>query len=378
MVLSPLTRKPFRSRTILDGILDPVEQAAIAAELPGRLVSVSVRAGDSVLKGEELARIDPTESQATLEFAEAELRGAQARLEELLSGPRSEILRNLDHQVQLARTEEALATTELARTQKLFHKSAATQEQWDQAKARLDSAKASVQSHLARQDEALAGTRKERIRQAQAQRDKAQAAQKQALKKVTSQRILAPFAGVVVAPPLSAGAYVSVGTPLLRLIANDVLEARAGVPERFLEEFSPGAPIEILIHDQRIQTTVSSLEPAIEPHTRTFMVRARFKNPDKTFRVGQSIYMVAYAPARMAWILPPQAVLPTPGGELAVFVAKRDSPRSPCIASRKTIQGKWLKDGRIEILSGLKEGDTVVLQGAGWLLDGDPVKEVQL
>ena len=110
----------------------------------------------------------------------------------------------------------------------------------------------------------------------------------------------------------------------------------------------------------------------MDRHTRTFDSRVRLENADGALRVGQSVLVIHVADPRPALILPPRAVLPSASGELTVFAAAGEG--EVLEARRRPITGHWLKDGRVEVRSGVAAGDRVVVEGAAWLLDGDPVR----
>lgn len=369
--IRPLEPEAYRERVVLDGILEPREHVRLAFEVPGRLLEVIARDGHAFEAGAVVARLDPETYQAALDLAEARLAAAQARLDEAQQGPRAEVLRSLDQQVRAADAELRLAETEFERARRLASRQATTKAELDRAEARLDAAKARHREARARQDEAIEGTRKEQIQLARAQRDEAAAARRKAARDLASTVLVAPFAGVVQGHALAHGSVVDAGTPVAALVAVDRLEARAGVPEKYLARFHPGAEVLVVVGEHRRPGVVASLAPAVDRHTRTFDARVVLENGDGALRVGQSVLMVHVAEPRPALILPPRAVLPSPGGALTVFEAARDG--EALAARRRPITGHWLKDGRIEVTAGLAAGDRVVVEGGAWLLDGDPI-----
>jgi HlyD family secretion protein len=367
-----LEPEAYRERVVLDGILEPEEHVSLAFEVPGRLLDVQARDGGHFEAGQVVARLVPEAYQAALDLAEARLAAAQARLDEAQRGPRAEVLRSLDQQVRAARADRELAETELGRARRLASRQATTRAELDRAVSRLDAARARERGARARQDEAIEGTRKEQIQLARAQRDEAVAARRKAARDLAETELRAPFAGTIQGRALAPGSVVDAGTGVAALVADQVLEARAGVPEKYLERYRPGAQVLVVVGEHRRPAVVVSLAPAVDRHTRTFDARVRLDNEDGSLRVGQSVLVVHVADPRPALILPPRAVLPSAGGELTVFAASGSG--EVLEARRRPITGHWLKDGRIEVRAGLTPGDRVVVEGAAWLLDGDPVR----
>ena len=367
-----LEPEAYRERVVLDGILEPEEHVGLAFELPGRLVEVRARDGRRFAAGDVVARLEPETYQAALDLAEARLAAAQATLDEAQQGPRAEALRSLDEQVRAARADRQLAETELERARRLSSRQALTQAELDRALSSLDAARAREREARARQDEAIEGTRKEQIQLARARRDEAAAARRKAAHDLAATVLRAPFAGTIQGRALAPGSVVQAGTAVAPLVADRIMEARAGVPEKYLERFRPGAEVLVVIGKHRRPGVVASLAPAVDRHTRTFDSRVRLENADGALRVGQSVLVIHVADPRPALILPPRAVLPSASGELTVFAAAGEG--EVLEARRRPITGHWLKDGRVEVRSGVAAGDRVVVEGAAWLLDGDPVR----
>lgn len=377
--LRTLDLEEVRDHVLLDGILDPLDQVALAFQVPGRVAETHVREGASVAAGEVLARLEDGEYQAALRLARAHVEAAEARLDEALSGPRKQEVRRLEEERQAARAAHELTRTEYARAERLKARQALTASEHDRLRSALDGAAARLQAAEAALDQALEGARRERIQLARAELEAARATATKAALDLEATALRAPFAGVVAARPLVAGSYVLPGAPVVQLVVVDVLEARAGVPERYLEQFRPGAPVLVLAGDRRIPGSVLSLAPVVDHRTRTFSARIRVENSDQALRVGHSVQVVAEEAPRRALTLPPRAVLPTPGGKVAVFVAEaqgrgqdRDGPLRYQVR-RREVRATWMKDGRVEVVEGLAPGTTVVVSGAAWLLEGDPV-----
>jgi RND family efflux transporter MFP subunit len=165
-----------------DGVVEPVRQATLAAQVAGAIVSLSVKVGDTVRAGQELARID----------ARAAGQSAQASAA----------------QVDAARASLTVAGKDFERQQQLLQKQYISQAALERSKAQFDAAQAQVKA-------------------LQAQSDAAQ----------TQQRffvIQAPFAGVVSEVPVAVGDMAMPGRPLLTLHDPSSLRVTASVAQSAL------------------------------------------------------------------------------------------------------------------------------------------------
>ena len=165
-----------------DGVVEPVRQATLAAQVAGSIVSLSVKVGDTVRAGQELARID----------ARAAGQNAQASAA----------------QVDAARANLTVAGKDFERQQQLLQKQYISQAALERSKAQFDAAQAQVKA-------------------LQAQSDAAQ----------TQQRffvIQAPFAGVVSDVPVAVGDMAMPGRPLITLHDPSSLRVTASVAQSAL------------------------------------------------------------------------------------------------------------------------------------------------
>ena len=182
--------------------------------------------------------------------------------------------------------------------------------------------------------------------------------------------IRAPFSGVAGLRQVSAGAYVSKGSDIVRLDALVNLKLEVPVPETLLSLVRIGLPINLTIDalpGQTFSGTVHAIDPVVDPVSRNVRVRARIANPKGQLKPG----MFARAKADLggktrAILLPEQVIVPKSDGSY-VFLAVNGKAEL-----RKVVLGKR-EPGRVEIVSGVKAGDTVVLDGQIKLRPGVPV-----
>jgi membrane fusion protein (multidrug efflux system) len=180
----------------------------------------------------------------------------------------------------------------------------------------------------------------------------------------------APFAALAGLRQVSPGAYVNKGDDIVRLDALGNLKLEVPVPETYLPLVRIGQPISLTVDalpGQRYSGTVHAIDPVVDPVSRNVRVRARIANPKGQLKPG----MFARATADLggktrAILLPEQVIVPRPDGSY-VFLAVNGKAEL-----RKVALGKR-EPGRVEIVSGVAAGDTVILDGQIKLRPGVPV-----
>ena len=180
----------------------------------------------------------------------------------------------------------------------------------------------------------------------------------------------APFAALVGLRQVSPGAYVSKGDDIVRLDALGNLKLEVPVPETYLTLVRIGLPITLTIDalpGQSFSGKVHAIDPVVDPVSRNVRVRARIANPKGQLKPGMFARAVADLGGKThAILLPEQVIVPRPDGNY-VFLAVNGKAEL-----RNVVLGKR-EPGRVEIISGVAVGDTVILDGQIKLRPGVPV-----
>jgi RND family efflux transporter MFP subunit len=194
----------------------------------------------------------------------------------------------------------------------------------------------------------------------------------------------APDAGVISARAVQPGQIVSSGTDLLRMIRQGRLEWRAELTESDLTKVKTGTPVELTSPSgQRILGRVRAVSPAVDPETRTGMLYADLPTPGD-LRSGMFAQGQIMLGTSSASVLPRESVV-FRDGFAYVFVARvandqegqtRTGDNQAFNVEQRRISIGAQRGDFTEVQGGLKAGDRVVVRGAGFLSDGDLVREV--
>jgi len=173
--------------------------------------------------------------------------------------------------------------------------------------------------------------------------------------------LIAPFAGIVGARLVSVGQYVTRGQQLSSLVETDPMKVEFNVPERFLSQVAEGQELDVRVAaypDESFRGTVYFIDPKVNPETRTVLIKARLPNPDGRLRPGMFSNLTLILQVRQNAVVVPETALMLRGQSTSVFVVNEQA----LIEAREVNAGVRLA-GWVEIASGLKVGETVILEG---------------
>jgi membrane fusion protein (multidrug efflux system) len=187
-------------------------------------------------------------------------------------------------------------------------------------------------------------------------------------------RITAPFAGMVGARQVSAGAFVRAGSPITQLAQLDRLRINFSAPERYYSSIQRGAAVKVsttAYPGYELAGKVDVIEPVVDQATRRTKIVARLDNPGGKFRPGMSANVTVVLSERPnALVIPSEAVF-VEGSQALVFVIQADST----VARTPVELGRRLRD-RVEVLNGVAAGTMVVRTGHQKLFPGAKVMPI--
>lgn len=246
------------------------ERIELSAEFAEPITARHVREGETVTAGQLLIEQDAQRIEARIEEIEALIGQAEARLAELLRGPREERIRAAQAAASGAEQEVSFRRLELNRASKLLTQGLGSQELMDQAQVALDAAQAELRASRARLEELMSGTTAEELDQARQAVNQGRAQLARLLVDRARHRIVAPADGIVDSLLFEAGERPAPGQPVAILLAGKQPYARVYVPEPVRTQIAPGT--RALVHVDGITDAFSgtvrwvSSEAAFTPY----------------------------------------------------------------------------------------------------------------
>lgn len=182
--------------------------------------------------------------------------------------------------------------------------------------------------------------------------------------------VRAPFSGVVGQRFVSVGDYVTTATSLLTLQTVDPQRAVIEVPERHAASLSPGQTVEFTVAaapGRAFTARVDFIDPVVQSTGRTIMVKGLAPNRDHLLKPGMFVEArLATATRANAIVIPEDAVQPLRTANIVWVVDKGK-------AARRVVQLGVRSQGFVEVRSGIRAGEVVVVGGLERMGEGMPL-----
>ena len=331
--IGAVTRADMSQQITVVGNLIGQATVAAAPKVSGRLETVSVRMGDSVRRGQPLAKIEDREileqvkqaeasyavSAATIRQREADLRFAQNFLDRTRNLHERELIPRQTLDDAEARHQASTAQLELAQAQNA------------QSQARLDELKINLANTI-----------------------------------VTS-----PVDGFVGSRILDPGAWVTPNTAFISVVDIGIVRLVANVVERDLRRIAPGleSMVEVDAYPgEQFIGRVAHVAPVLDPATRTAQIEVDIRNPNFRLKPGMYAKITMTVEHRPNTLVVPSSAAVEQGTTRGVYLATDDAT-----ATFKPVEFGLTSPTQVEVLSGLTEGTRVITTGAAALRQGDKI-----
>lgn len=342
------------------GTLMAQDEVTLANESPATIAKIHVDLGDRVRAGQLLIKLDEREPRLEVERMTANLQAAR----EALSRAR-QILDSSRANVERAQAVLSDAKINLKRYQELLTEGAISASQRDSAQTQYDVAVASLRASEAQYESDRAA-----IKNAEANVEQAMAGLELARKRLGDTEIVAPFDSFVRKRLVNVGESYKEKTPLMSLVATQALKLQGEVPERFAPQLGPGRRVRVEVEAYPGRTfpgTITRVSPAVDVESRTFTVEASVPNPGGVLKPGFfAKASIITGMERNVPFVPEEAVV-TFAGIVKVYVVADDK------AEERRVTTGQRRDGWVEVLEGVKVGETVATSGLSQLATGTAV-----
>ena len=296
------------------GSLEAVRGVMVTAELTGKVVDIAFEPGTMVRAGDLLAKQDTSTEEAQLRAAEA---------------------------------TAALAKSNYDRMKELLGRKIISQSEYDNTEAQY--------------------------KQAMAQCDNIRTV-------IAKKNVRAPFAGRLGIRLINLGQVLNEGQTIVSLQALDPIFVNFLLPQQELAKLQPGLTVRVTtdaLPGQTIEGKITALNPQVDASTRNIRIQATVANGQERLRPGMYVNVAVVLPARdKVLAIPATAVLYAPYSDSVFLVEEKKSEKGgqPITAVRQQFAQLGEKRGDfVCVVSGLKEGETVVSSGVFKLRNGQDV-----
>ena len=296
------------------GSLEAVQGVVVTAELKGKVVRIAFEPGTMVETGDLLVQQDTSVESAQLRAAEAEV---------------------------------ALAKINFKRSKELVAAKTISQSDFDNADAKF--------------------------KQAVAQADNIRAV-------IGKKTIRAPFSGRLGIRQVNLGQTLNEGDEIVSLQSLDPIYVNFLLPQQRLAQVHPGLAIRLTsdaFPGQVVSGKITAINPQVDAATRNIRIQATVANPEERLRPGMYVNVSVVLPDRIEVLtIPATSVLYAPYGD-SVFVVEeqKNDPNKPSalLLNQKFVRLGEKRGDYVSVMSGLKEGETVVSTGVFKLRNGQTV-----
>jgi membrane fusion protein (multidrug efflux system) len=186
--------------------------------------------------------------------------------------------------------------------------------------------------------------------------------------------VRAPFAGRITSRMIDPGQNVSLGTPLFAMADFDPLLVRVHVPSREFNKLRTEQTVELVLDSDgvRLPGRIKLISPVIDPASGTIKVTVEVPDPPASVRPGDFAAVRIVTEQRDGVLLVPVAAVLADKDESVCYVAV-DGAEGPT-AERRVVEVGFTDDQHAQILSGLAEGESVVVKGQRTLTHGALLK----
>ena len=350
---------------VADAVLFPINQASITPKLTAPVKRLYVNRGDHVRAGQILLELESGDLAASVRETQQQFEQAQANYEIVKGATAPEERNKAQADVTVAEQTVAAAKTLYDNRAALQKEGALAQKLVDDARVSLAQAQGSLNTTL-RHLEAVRGvSNQQAIRSAEAQMNAAKAHYENSVQQVSYAQVKSPISGIVSDRPVLAGELPPSGSPIISVVDISQVVARANVPVKDAAALKVGNVARISGPDGDIPAKVTVVSPTVDANTTTIEVWVQAANPGEKLKPGGTVRVNIIAETiQDTIIVPASALLNSDDGATKVMVILADNTARERRVSVGVRQGK-----RVQIVSGLQEGDKVVTSGGLGLED---------
>jgi multidrug efflux pump subunit AcrA (membrane-fusion protein) len=354
-----------------DAVLFPLQQAALVPKISAPVKQFYANRGSKVRKGQLLAVLENSDLAAAKEENKGAFEQAEATYVTGTAAGLPEEIQKATSDAQSAKEMFDAQQKVYDSRQELFKQGAMPRKDLDSAGVSLTQARAQYELAKRHLDSLNAVVKQQETKGFEGQLSSARGKYLGAQAQFGYSEIRSPIDGVVTDRPLYPGEMPSAGVPLITVMDLSRVTARAHIPQKdaFLLKVGDPATIDISGLDKPTEGKVTLVSPALDPNSTTVEVWVQAKNPDQTLKPGTSVRLSMVAETVPdAVVVPASAVLTAADGSATVMVIGSDQH-----ARQLAVKVGIRQDENVQILDGLKEGQSVVASGAYGLPDNTKV-----
>ncbi len=355
-----------------EGVLFPVRQASPSPKITAPVRTFYVNRGDRVHRGQLLAVLENRDLAAAVISAEGSYDQAKATYASTTSSTLPEEIQKAELDVRDARATLDAQQKLYDSERKLFEQGALARKQLDQTEVALTAARSVSATAEKRLQNLQASGASQQRQAAKGQLESSHGQYLAATAQLEYTQMRSPIDGVVADRAVYPGDVAPAGTPLLIIMDTSKVVVRLHVPQAEAVQLKLGDKGELQVPGLAtpFPCTVTVLSPALDPSSTTVEVWVEADNPQNRLKPGATVQISIKARTIPdATVIPASAVLMSAAGKPSVMLVKSDGR-----AYAQEIETGIREGQSVQVLSGLRPGETVIVTGGYGLPDKTRVK----
>ncbi|MBI4642057.1 MAG: efflux RND transporter periplasmic adaptor subunit [Candidatus Tectomicrobia bacterium] len=363
--IASIRRRSLTSQVLATGIVKPMvgAEVKVGSRISGTLNRLFANVGDTLKKGDIIAKLDDEELKAQVDKAKADLMAAEARLALIERGSRAQEIEQARLALKQAEINLETAKRNLERQKSLFAQRLISQQQIDAAQAQFDLA---LSQHLAAEQQVSliqAKYTSDDLKLARAQVEQAKANLRLAETQLSYATITAPISGVVASVSTQEGEVVAAGlsAPTFITIINlDQLQVDAYVDETDIGKVKVEQEVVFSVDaypEGEFRGKVMSIYPkaVVQANVVTYDVAIALENAGRLLKPDMTTNVTIFLEKREDVIAVPNQAIRREEGARVVYVLENGIP------VRREVKTGWKDSSYTEVVQGLQEGEKVVI-----------------
>ena len=355
-----------------EAVVFPLKQATVSPKITSTITDFKVQRGSHVKKGQLLAILENKDLEAQAQASQGDLEQADANYS-------IEVNSGLPQQIQKAELDAVAAKSAFDATQKVYDSRRDLYQQGAIPRRDLDSAEvalAQARSQNEQGQKQLADLQRmgkeQLLKAAQGTRQSAEGHYRAAAAQLGYSEVRSPIDGVITDRPLYVGDLATANQPIVTVMDMSTLVAKAHIPQSEANQLKIGDAAEIKAGGLKglVKARVSLVSPALDPGSTTIEVWVETLDPKSGLKPGMTVNVeITSNTVKEAVTVPTEAVFKNDDGSSFVMLAGTDQK-----AHKEPVQLGAKNAERTQVVTGVKDGDSVITSGGYALPDGTAIK----
>ncbi|MFB0829973.1 efflux RND transporter periplasmic adaptor subunit [Brevibacillus laterosporus] len=347
--------------------LAPSQDVQLSPKLSGKITSLPVRLGQYVKQGETLFSVDEQDVINSIKQAEAAYQVAKANLNQA-GNSSSQGLEQAKNSLSQAQTALQDAERNQQRMQTLFNQGAIALQQYEQANTQLANARTAVANA---QEGLKAATQMSAVGVSEASVKQAAVSLENARTQLGNAVVKAPFSGYISSVNGAVGQVASPQSPIVTLVNTNPLVVKANLSEQDISQVKVGDEVKVNITalGKEMTAKITAVSPVMDQQLKAYPIEISIPNPNNELKADMVVNMnlVGQQGKGQEKVVVPRKAVFDRDGKQYVYIVEGEIAKQVAVTT-----GEGSSES-IEILTGIKADQQVVVKGQTLLKDGSKV-----